>query len=494
MLFPSKYKLAMIKSTIIKTMIFLLVPLYSVWAQRGFKVTNGEKRLALVMGNAAYQSTSPLANPVNDARSVASALKSIGFEVIKVENASLSDMKRKVDDFGVKLKDYDVGLFYYAGHGIQSRGNNYLVPVEANLVNERQVEYDCIRADRVLSFMEDARSKVNIVVLDACRNNPFERSWTRSTAGNGLAFMNAPSGSLIAYATSPGSTASDGTGSNGLYTEALLQELYTPDITILQMFQRVRAKVVDKSGGKQIPWESTSLTGDFFFAGKNTVPINNNNNNVITKNTNNTYDNYKDNSFKASWKTENGKYWLYINGKHSSGTKSTYVGDDVIVYDPNTKTNYMMYGYRNNIDGVEREAVPIYSPSSAFYRSKDGSYWFYLKGSRKSGTKSAWVGNSLLVYEPESGKHFLLKDYKFRNDNKIYPAEEEFSRTNAFWRQKDGSYWFYFKGEHISGTKNRWSGDDLIVTNPNTGKEYLLEDYKQRDDNQLREAVEYRQY
>ena len=486
------------KSLIIKTLIFLMIPLYSVLAQRGFKVTNGEKRLALVIGNAAYTNTSPLANPVNDARSVASALESIGFDVIKVENASNSDMKRKVDDFGVKLKDYDVGLFYYAGHGIQSRGNNYLVPVEANLVNERQVEYDCIRADRVLSFMEEARSKVNIVVLDACRNNPFERSWTRSTAGSGLAFMNAPSGSLIAYATSPGSTASDGTGSNGLYTEALLRELYTKDITILQMFQRVRAQVVEKSGGKQIPWESTSLTGDFYFAGKNTVPLNNTN--VVTNNTNNSYNNnsnnsnYSDNSFKATWKTENGKYWLYINGKHSSGTKSTFVDDDVIVYDPNTNTNYMMYGYRNNKDGVEREAVPIYSPSSAFYRSKDGSYWFYLEGSRKSGTVSAWVDNSLLIYEPESGRHFLLKDYKFRSNNKIYPAEEEFSRTDAFWKQKDGSYWFYLKGKHISGTKNRWSGDDLIVTNPDTGKEYLLEDYKQRDDNQLREAVEYRSY
>jgi|GEM_PF-3698549 len=469
------------KSLIISTLLICFFATFSSFAQRGFKVTNGEKRLALVIGNASYRNTSPLANPVNDARSIANALQSIGFEVIKVENASLSDMKRKVDDFGIKLKNFDVGLFYYAGHGIQSRGNNYLVPVEANLSSERQVEYDCIRADRVLSFMEEARSKVNIVVLDACRNNPFERSWSRSTAGNGLAFMNAPSGSLIAYATSPGSTASDGTGSNGLYTESLLEELYSPDITILQMFQRVRATVVEKSGGKQIPWESTSLTGDFYFAGKNTVPINTN------KTVNNNNNNSK--SFKATWKTDNGKYWLYINGKHHSGTSSTYVNDDVIVYDPETKTNYMMYGYRNNADGVIKDAVPLYSTSSAFYRSKDGSYWFYLKGSRVSNTSSAWVDNSLLVYDPESDRHFILKDYKSNNDNKVHPADEVFSRSNVFWKQKDGSYWFYVNGKHISGTKSRWSGDDLIVTDHNTGKEYILENYNQRGDNQLREAI-----
>ena len=495
------------KLILIKTVILCFISSQFVFSQRGFKISSDQKRLALVIGNAAYQNATSLANPVNDARSIASSLKDIGFEVITVENATLSDMKRKVDEFGLKLKDYDVGLFYYAGHGIQSRGNNYLVPVEANLTTERAVEYDCVRADRVLGFMEEAQSDVNIVILDACRNNPFERSWSRSTAGNGLAFMNAPSGSLIAYATSPGSTASDGSGSNGLYTEALLQELHSPDVTILQMFQRVRARVVDGSSGKQIPWESTSLTGDFYFAGNSTQQ-----NNTITSNTNNSYNNnsntsntnndnkvvsynnnnaYNNSSFKATWKTENGDYWLYINGNHAPGTKSTYVEDDVIVYDPGTKTNYMMRGYRNNIDGVERAAEPLYSPSAAFYRCLDGSYWFYIEGLRVKGTNSAWVDNSLLVFDKDSNRHFLFRDYKFNCDNDIKPAEEVFSRTNVFWKQKDGSYWFYVDGLHVSNSKNEWKGDDLLVTDPNTGKKYLLENYKQRDDNQLREAVSY---
>ena len=127
------------------------------------------------------------------------------------------------------------------------------------------MEYDCVRADRVLAKMEAAGSDTNIVILDACRDNPFERSWRRSGKGGGLAFMNAPSGSLIAYATSPGQTAADGAGANGIYTGALLEHIQTQGISILQMFQRVRSDVMNRTGDHQVPWESTSLRGDFFF-------------------------------------------------------------------------------------------------------------------------------------------------------------------------------------------------------------------------------------
>lgn len=174
-------------------------------------------------------------------------------------------MKKAIDDFGYEIKGNDVGLFYYAGHGIQSNGYNYLIPVDAQLITEKQIEYDCVQADRILALMEGSGSKVNIIILDACRNNPFERSWTRSETGKGLAFMNAPKGTLIAYATSPGSTASDGSGEHGLYTSAILESILIPNITILQMFQNVRSIVSQKSNDKQTPWESTSLIGDFYF-------------------------------------------------------------------------------------------------------------------------------------------------------------------------------------------------------------------------------------
>jgi hypothetical protein len=240
-----------------------------------------EKRIALVIGNGNYIS-STLANPENDARSMSYALRKLGFDVYNFENLDQNQMKRAIDDFGSKLKGYNVGLFYYAGHGIQSKGNNYLIPIDAELKTEEQVEYDCIRADRVLSLMETSGTKINILILDACRNNPFERSWTRSGEGRGLLSMNAPKGTLIAYATAPGSTASDGSGNNGLYTSAILESIQIPNLSIIQVFQKVRSIVAQRSQNKQIPWESTSLTGDFYFNASSPYLSNNTQNNSET--------------------------------------------------------------------------------------------------------------------------------------------------------------------------------------------------------------------
>lgn len=223
-----------------------------------------EKRLALVIGNGAYEYGGTLKNPVNDAYEMKQVLSDIGFDVLEYYDLNQGDMKKAIDDFGIALRSYDVGLFFYAGHGLQTNGYNYLIPVDANLISERHIEYDCIQADRVLGNMDASDAAVKIVILDACRNNPFERSWTRSASGKGLAFMNAPKGSLIAYATAPGSTASDGEGKNGLYTEALLENIKKEDITVLQVFQNVRSLVSQRSGNSQVPWESTSLTGDYF--------------------------------------------------------------------------------------------------------------------------------------------------------------------------------------------------------------------------------------
>jgi hypothetical protein len=223
-----------------------------------------EKRLALIIGNADYTFGS-LTNPVNDARAMEETLKRVGFDVMKYENLTQKDMKKAIDNFGVKLTGYNVGLFYYAGHGIQSDGFNYLIPVEAQLLSYEDIDYDCVRADRVLSKMEYAATDVNIIILDACRNNPFERQWSRAAAGKGLAFMDAPSGSLIAYATSPGRTAADGSGKNGLYTSILLRYIQQRGLQIEEVFKNVRKDVESQSGGSQIPWESTSLKGQFYF-------------------------------------------------------------------------------------------------------------------------------------------------------------------------------------------------------------------------------------
>ena len=227
-----------------------------------------EKRLALVVGCSEYEFAQVLKNPANDARGMEKKLKELSFEVDLLIDPSLRELKMGIDEFGDKLNSFEIGLFFFAGHGVQVKGLNYLIPKDANLKTEKMVEYDCVRASRVLSYMENARTNVNIIILDACRNNPFERSWNRSIQSRGLASMNAPKGSMIAYSTAPGRVASDGFGDFGLYTEELLEDLVVPNTPINQMFQRVRKKVIEKSKGEQIPWESTSLTDDFYFLRK----------------------------------------------------------------------------------------------------------------------------------------------------------------------------------------------------------------------------------
>jgi hypothetical protein len=228
-------------------------------------VEQKERKLALVIGCNEYEHAGHLANPLNDAKDIKEKLSELGFDVMSVENATLKQMKIEIDNFGTELEKYDIGLFYFAGHGVQVNGLNYLIPIDANLKNERTVEYDCLRVDRVLSHMEASKNKVNLVVLDACRNNPFERSWGRDLSQRGLAVMEAPKGSLIAYSTSPGKTASDGEGKNGLYTGVLVSEINSINVSITQLFQKVRKEVMEKSKDEQMPWESTSLTADFYF-------------------------------------------------------------------------------------------------------------------------------------------------------------------------------------------------------------------------------------
>jgi hypothetical protein len=246
--------------------VFFLMSVGFSWPNVSFSAP--EQRVALLIGNSDYAHGGSLANPVNDVQAMKTALEGLGFTVFKYENCTQKAMKRAMDEFGGKLKGKDVGLFFYAGHGVQVKGHNYLIPIDAKLDNENDAEYDCVRADRVLAKMESAGSRTNIVILDACRDNPFERSWHRGTEGVGLAFMNAPSGSLIAYSTAPGKTALDGQGKNSPYTAALLEHLNTPNITVIEMFQGVRSAVIARSENKQIPWESTSLRGNFYFSTK----------------------------------------------------------------------------------------------------------------------------------------------------------------------------------------------------------------------------------
>ncbi len=222
----------------------------------------GESRIALVIGNASYPS-SPLPNPVNDARAIAGLLKELGFRVTLLQNGTLKEMSDAARAFGDALRQGGVGLFYYAGHGVQIKGRNFLIPVGADIQREDEVTYNAFDAGRLLEKMEAARSRVNIVILDACRNNPFSRSFR--SASQGLAQMEAPVGSYLAFATAPAMVASDGNGSNGLYTQHLLDAMRVPGLKIEEVFKKVRVKVMADSEGKQVPWDNSSLTGDFYF-------------------------------------------------------------------------------------------------------------------------------------------------------------------------------------------------------------------------------------
>jgi tetratricopeptide (TPR) repeat protein len=227
-----------------------------------------EKRYALVIGNATYQHVAPLKNSANDANDIAVELERSNFEVIKVINGSYNEMREAYRRFQEKLasgpKDQTIGLFYYAGHGLQNEGENYLVPVEANIQYEDDIPRACFAVQRVVvANMERSNTRMNIIILDACRNNPFPSAYRSSTGG--LAEIKRAKGSFIAYATAPGSIASDGEGRNGLYTQELLKAMRKPGRTIEQVFKDVRFNVMTLSGEKQYTWDQSNIIGDFYF-------------------------------------------------------------------------------------------------------------------------------------------------------------------------------------------------------------------------------------
>src|SRR5262245_13109114 len=193
-------------------------------------------RVALVIGNAVYRQAA-LKNPVNDARLMTSTLQQLGFRTILRENATKQQMEQAIGEFGRALRPGTVALFYYAGHGLQVSGRNFLVPVDAEIATEPSVRLETLDVDVVLDQIAAAGSDVSLVILDACRNNPFERRF-RGMDG-GLAQINAPKGTLIAYATVPGKVAADGAGSNGLYTAKLVEAIKTPGIPLEEVFKRV---------------------------------------------------------------------------------------------------------------------------------------------------------------------------------------------------------------------------------------------------------------
>ncbi|UFW46985.1 MULTISPECIES: caspase family protein [Bradyrhizobium] len=233
-----------------------------------------EQRVALVIGNSNYQNAPQLQNPDNDAQSMAQFLNSAGFEVVAATDLTQNDMLRVVQDFSAKVSargPNTVAMVYYAGHGVQLAGENYLVPVDAKVSSPNELVNNSVRLVDVMSTLESIPSRMRIVILDACRNNPFP---SVNDAGRGLAIVDAPNGSIVGYSTAPGAEALDGTNGHSPYTQAFLNVAHEPNVPIEQLFKRVRLQVNQTTSGAQIPWESSSLTSDFTFFGDTAIAAN----------------------------------------------------------------------------------------------------------------------------------------------------------------------------------------------------------------------------
>jgi Caspase domain len=231
-----------------------------------------EKRVALIIGNAAYVHAGALANPANDAGDMAAALKELGFDVLLGLDLDKRAFDRKVRDFARALVAADAAVFFYAGHGLQVGGRNYLVPVDAELASERDLDFEAVALDFVLKQMElEREGKTNIVFLDACRDNPLARNLARTmgtrsaSVGRGLAQVQTGVGTFIAYATQPGNVALDGQGRNSPFTAALAKGVKDPGRNLTAVMIDVRREVLAATSGKQVPWDHSALTGDFYF-------------------------------------------------------------------------------------------------------------------------------------------------------------------------------------------------------------------------------------
>ena len=232
-----------------------------------FSFSQEERRLALVIGNANYDSIAKLANPVNDAKLIAKTLDSLDFEVILATDLDKGEFMSKVVEFGKKRADYDVGFVYYAGHGVQINGENYLLPTNQNFDEEWKIEEYAINVNRIMKYLTALTDQVNILILDACRNNPWEGNF-RSVGGSnkgGLAKIPAPTGSLIAFSTDAGKVAADGDGENSVYCKSLVKNMVLENTTLDQVFRNVRTDVLKESNDRQRPIESSQLTGQAFY-------------------------------------------------------------------------------------------------------------------------------------------------------------------------------------------------------------------------------------
>jgi len=247
----------------LKLLLIIFIVTFS-YADRGLmrKIMQTELRTALVIGNNNYDSPRllKLKNPVNDAMAMKSKLKILGFKVIYGENLSVRDMDKKLRKFSAELRKGGVGLFFFAGHGLELMGKNYLMGKDSKLFDKNDISYESLELNKVIDKMKNSGNRLNMVLLDACRNDPFSRS-----GGGGLAKVDKAKGMFIAYATSPGDVASDGSGKNGVFTEQILTYINEPNLPLGRLFKKIKKGVYDKTDQRQRPWTHDDIIGEFYF-------------------------------------------------------------------------------------------------------------------------------------------------------------------------------------------------------------------------------------
>lgn len=363
-------------------------------------------RIALVIGNSDYIHCSKLKNPSNDIRTIKTLLEQANFDVHMYENLDFKSMRASIDEFGKQLDKYECALVFYAGHGIQVGGINYLIPIDAYIDEENQIDYQCVRADMILSWMYKKADKTNILILDACRDNPFDSAWAREINNNGFAPMSAPTGTLISFSTSPGKTASDGNGNNSPFTEAVGRNLLKPNLKIEDIFKLIRAEVLTMTGNKQLTWETTCLLGDFYFVQK-----------VITK------EDIELTAEKIHAYMENTWDKYYENGMTTDRTEalafidaSEHLGIPII----EIMRNYCIIQNRTAGIRVSNEEIDVLNMKrlteigfvQKFYR------WFFEEKPVRVG-EPLKIPSSLELQNPEEGKEIDVKmqsDYYYGKD------------------------------------------------------------------------------
>jgi len=492
---------------LVKNFLIIFLMFFSCYV---FADIKNEQRLALIIGNFDYED-SPLINPKNDSRDIANALKKLGFKVTFRQNVTRKQFRKEIRVFGDKLRKGGTGLFYYAGHGIQAKGVNYLVPVKADILREDEISDEAIEAGSVLRKMESARNRLNIVILDACRNNPFARSFRSGVKG--LTRMDAPSGTIIAYATSPGSTASDGGEGerNSPYTKNLLNHMKTPGLSIEQVFKKVRIGVRRETENLQTPWESSSLTGDFYFiadndssTGVSRVSSSKRYENKIAKITTRPSEtkrkpsSSRTSSRSVKWRRGTDGYYVFVDDEpihYKDSVTASKMAQDHLVYDSETGKHYQLpkyYDQKKNSSARLKKGKEVYSPSKAFFTRGKNGYYLSYKGNglhTKDTIKAFKTGDNHLVYDKETKKYFLLPNYyklAKNNNNGLKKAVMPVTSNQTLWKRGPDGYYIFSKDEALhykdSVTAFRM-GEDHLVYDADDKKFFLCKNYYKKPKN-----------